>query len=372
MRRTYLDANATEPVRPEARQAAIEALDVLGNPASVHGEGRAARRVLESARERLAAVLGVRPAAIAFTSGGTEANALAVAGFAAQGRRVLVSATEHDCVRRAVEGAEPVPVDSEGVVSLAALAERLAEDARPALVCLMLANNETGTVQPVVEAAALCRRFGALLHVDAVQGPGRVSLAEAVASADTLALSGHKAGGPKGAGALVVVGEVHPSALIRGGGQERGLRAGTEPLPAIAGLAAAVEAAEAWRRQGGAERLAGLKARLVASLGATVPAARVVSGGAETLPNTLCLALRGVAAATQVMALDLAGVAVSAGAACSSGKVGRSHVLEAMGLGAAAGEAIRVSLPWTAAEADVDAFLDAYRAMAARLARQAA
>jgi cysteine desulfurase len=372
MRRTYLDANATEPIRAEARRAAIEALDVLGNPASVHAEGRAARRVLEAARERLAAVLGIRPGTVAFTSGGTEANALAVAGFAALGRRILVSATEHDCVRRAVEGAQPVPVDGEGVVSLDALTERLAEDPRPALVCLMLANNETGTVQPIVAAAALCRRFGALLHVDAVQGPGRLRLAEAVAAADTLALSGHKAGGPKGAGALVVQGDAHPAALIRGGGQERGLRAGTEPLPAIAGLAAAVEAAEAWRRDGGAERLGGLKARIVAGLGAAVPAARVVSAGAETLPNTLCLALPGVAAATQVMALDLAGVAVSAGAACSSGKVGRSHVLEAMGLGALAGEAVRVSLPWTATEADADAFLAAYREMAARLARHAA
>jgi len=372
MRRTYLDANASEPLRPEARAALTAALGLLGNPSSVHREGRAARRCLEDARERLAGTLGVRPEAVVLTAGGTEANALAVAGLAAGGRRVLVSATEHDCVRRAVAGAVTVPVDGNGVVSLAALGEALADDPGPALVCLMLANNETGTVQPVTEAAVLCRRFGALLHVDAVQGPGRLPLDEAVAAADTLALSGHKAGGPKGAGALVVQGDVHPLALIRGGGQERGLRAGTEPLPAIAGLAAAVEAAEAWRRDGGAERLGALKARIVAGLGAAVPAARVLSAAAETLPNTLCLALPGAAAATQVMALDLAGVAVSAGAACSSGKVGRSHVLEAMGLGAVAGEAIRVSLPWTATEADADAFLAAYAAMAARLARHAA
>jgi cysteine desulfurase len=372
MRRTYLDANATEPLRPEARAAATAALDLLGNPSSVHGEGRAARRCLEDARERLAGTLGVRPGAIAFTSGGTEANALAVAGLAASGRRVLVSATEHDCVRRAVAGAEMVPVDGNGVVSLAALGELLADDPSPALVCLMLANNETGTVQPVAEAAALCRRFGALLHVDAVQGPGRLPLAEAVAAADTLALSGHKAGGPKGAGALVVQGPAHPAPLIRGGGQERGLRAGTEPLPAIAGLAAAVEAAESWQRDGGAERLAALKARIISGLRATVPAARVLATGAETLPNTLALALPGAAAATQVMALDLAGIAVSAGAACSSGKVAESHVLAAMGLGPLAGQAIRVSLPWTATEADADAFLAAYAAMAARLARHAA
>ncbi len=372
MRRAYLDANATEPLRPEAREAVLAALAVPGNPSSVHAEGRAARRVLEGAREHLAETLGVRPANIHFTSGGTEANALAIAGFAAAGRRVIISATEHDCVRGAAAGAEAVPVDAEGVVSLAALAEMLAADRRPAVVALMLANNETGTLQPLAAAAALCRAAGALLHVDAVQGPGRVPLTEAVGLADTLAVSGHKAGGPKGAGALLVLGEAHPLALIRGGGQERGLRGGTEPLPAIAGMAAAIAAAEAWRLAGGAERLAGLKARIIASLPALAPTARVLAAGAETLPNTLSLALPGAPAATQVMALDLAGIAVSAGSACSSGKVAESHVLAAMGLGALAGEAIRVSLPWTATGEDVDAFLAAYGAMAARLARQAA
>jgi cysteine desulfurase len=371
-RRSYLDANATEPLRPEAREATLAALAVPGNPSSVHAEGRAARRLLETARERLGETLGVRPASITFTAGGTEANALALAGFAAAGRRVLVSATEHDAVRRAVATAGTVPVDADGVISLAALAEMLAADARPAVVALMLANNETGTLQPLAEAAAICRAAGALLHVDAVQGPGRVGLAEAVGLADTLALSGHKAGGPKGAGALVVPGEAQPLPLIRGGGQERGLRGGTEALPAIAGLAAAVAAAEAWRQAGGARRLAALKARIVAALPTLAPTARVVAAGVDTLPNTLCLALPGAAAATQVMALDLAGIAVSAGSACSSGKVAESHVLAAMDLGALAGEAIRVSLPWNAAEAEVDAFLAAYGAMAARLARRAA
>jgi cysteine desulfurase len=372
MRRIYLDANATELPRPEARQAVLAALDLAGNPSSVHAEGRAAKRMLEDARERLAARLGVRPTTVHFTAGGTEANALAVAGFAAQGRRVLISATEHDAVRRAVPSAATVPVDGEGVVSLAALAEMLAADPRPALVALMLANNETGTLQPLTEAAALCRAAGALLHVDAVQGPGRVPLDTAVGLADSLALSGHKAGGPKGAGALLVLDEAFPQPLVRGGGQERGLRGGTEPLPAIAGMAAAIDAAEAWREAGGAARLAALKDRIVAALPAIAPAARVLSAAAETLPNTLCLALPGAAAATQVMALDLAGIAVSAGSACSSGKVAESHVLAAMGLGPLAAQAIRVSLPWTATEADVDAFLAAYGAMAARLARRAA
>ncbi len=274
---------------------------------------------MHSLLERLAGIRGVRPATIHFTAGGTEANATALAGLAASGRRVLVSATEHDAVRRAVAGAEIVPVDGQGVVSLPALAEMLAADPRPGVVALMLANNETGTLQPLAEAAALCRAAGALLHVDAVQGPGRVTLADAIGVADTLALSGHKAGGPKGAGALVVLGEVHPLPLIRGGGQERGLRGGTEPLPAIAGMAAAIAAAEAWREAGGAARLAALKARIVSALPDRAPHASVLSARADTLPNTLSLALPGVAAATQVMALDLAGIAVSAGAACYSG-----------------------------------------------------
>jgi len=371
MARTYLDANATEPLRPEARAAAVAALDALGNPSSVHGEGRTARRILEAAREQLATAIGVRPGAVHFTAGGTEANAIALAGFAASGRRVIVSATEHDCVRQAVAGATVVPVDQDGVIDLAALAEALAR-VGPATLALMLANNETGTVQPLAEAAALCRQHGALLHVDAVQAPGRVSLEPAIAVADTLALSGHKAGGPKGAGALLVPGDAQPAALIHGGGQERGLRGGTEPLPGIAGMAAAVAAAEASRQDGAAARLGRLKARLLALLPRAVPAARVIAAGAATLPNTLCLALPGVAAATQVMALDLAGVAVSAGSACSSGKVAESHVLAAMRLGPLAGEAIRASLPWTAEEADIDAFLSAYGAMAARVARRAA
>jgi cysteine desulfurase len=369
-RRTVLDANATEPLRPAARAAALAALDVAGNPSSVHAEGRTARRLLEGAREQLAAAIGVRPAQVHFTSGGTEANATAIAGLT-PGRRVLVGATEHDAVRRAVTGATTLPVDAEGRLCLAALAEALADDPAPALVCLMLANNETGTIQPVSEAAALCRRYGALLHVDAVQGPGRIPLGPALAAADTMALSGHKAGGVKGAGALLVLGEASPAPLIRGGGQERGVRGGTEPLPAIAAMAAAIAEAEAWRAAGGAERLGHLKARIAAGV-AAIPGARIIAAGAETLPNTLSLALAGAAAATQVMALDLAGIAVSAGSACSSGKVAESHVLAAMGLGALAGQAIRVSLPWTATEAEADAFLTAYAAMAARLARKAA
>ena len=357
---TYLDANASEPLRPAARAAALAALDVTGNPASVHGDGRAARRVLEAARETIAARFGAAPEDVVFTSGGTEADALAVHGLG-QGRRVIIGATEHDAIRAAAPDATVLPVDADGVADLAAL-ERLLADGPPALVCLMLANNETGTIQPVAEAAVLCRRFGARLHVDAVQAAGRMLVDLRVLGADSLALSGHKLGGPQGAGALLLAAGRHLPALILGGGQERGRRGGTPPLPAIAGFAAAAEA----------EFAAPAPLRDAIERSAVAQGAVICAGRAPRLANTTCLALPGVRAETQVIALDLAGLRVSAGAACSSGKVSTSHVLAAMGLGELAGQAIRVSLPWNATAADVRAFEVAYAAMAARLVKHAA
>ncbi len=363
----YLDANATEPLRPEARRAAVEALGLTGNPSSVHAAGRAARRALEDAREALAARFGAEPADVVLTAGGTEANALALAGLG-RGRRVLVGATEHAAVLAAAgPGAETVPVRPDGTADLDALAALLAEGGPPALVCLMAANNETGVLHPLAEAAALCRARGALLHVDAVQAAGRVALAPGLA--DSVALSGHKLGGPAGAGALVLRPGLHLPALVAGGGQERGRRGGTEPLPAIAGFAAAAEAAQPGAA---AARLAPLRDRLEAAVLAAAPEAAVVGAGAPRLPNTSCVLLPGVPAEAQVIALDLAGVRVSAGAACSSGKVARSHVLAAMALGAAAGCAIRVSLPWDAPEDAPERFVSAWSAMGARLSRRAA
>jgi cysteine desulfurase len=351
----YLDANATEPLRPEARAAAIAALDLVGNPSSVHAAGRSARRVLEEARAAIAGRYGAAPGSVVFTSGGTEANALAIHALQA-GRRVILGATEHDAVRAAAPGAVTLPVDADGVADLDALARLLAKG--PALVCLMLANNETGTIQPIEAAAALCRRHGALLHVDAVQAAGRIPVGLV---GDSMALSSHKLGGPKGAGALLLAPGSDVAPLVAGGGQERGRRGGTPALPAIAGFAAAAAAP--------LPDLAGLRGLAEA---AAVACGAVVLGGGHRLPNTSCLALPGVRADTQVIALDLAGVQVSAGAACSSGKVANSHVLQAMGCGALAGQAIRVSLPWSAAMTDVAAFEAAYAGMAARLGKQAA
>lgn len=354
----YLDANASEPLRPQAQAAMLDTLALTGNPASVHHAGRAARRRLEDAREALAARFGARPADLVFTSGGTEADALAVFALGSN-RRIVVGATEHDAVRAAAPDAIILPVDANGVADLEALRRTLAHGP-PALVCLMHANNETGTLQPIAEAATLCRNAGAWLHVDAVQSAGRVPVSLARLGAHSLALSSHKLGGPAGAGALLLAPEVsHIAPLIAGGGQERGRRGGTPPVAVIAGFAAAADAAiEAGARgplRDAAERAAVLCGAMVCGL------------GAPRLPNTSCLALPGVRADAQVMALDLEGVAVSAGAACTSGKVSASHVLGAMGLGPLAGQAIRVSLPWNAHAADVAAFAAAYQRMAERL-----
>lgn len=353
----YLDANATEPLRPEARAAVIAALDLVGNPSSVHAAGRAARRVLEDARAAVAGRYGAALGSVVFTSGGTEANGLAIHALGA-GRRVVVGATEHDAVRAAAPGARMLPVDGDGVADLDALARLLADG--PALVCLMLANNETGTIQPIEAAAALCRRHGALLHVDAVQAAGRIPLGMV---GNSMALSSHKLGGPKGAGALLLGPGMDVTPLLAGGGQERGRRGGTPALPAIAGFAAAAAAGAP------APDLAALRDMAEAAASAC---GAIVLGGADRLPNTSCLALPGVRADTQVIAMDLAGVQVSAGAACSSGKVAASHVLQAMGCGELAAQAIRVSLPWNAAEADVADFARAYAGMAARLRKMAA
>ena len=346
----YLDANATESPRPEASAAAAAAMALGGNPSSVHGQGRAARRLLENARDNLAARFGIAPADLIFTSGGTEANALALHGRG-EGRRLLAGATEHAAVRAFPH--QPIPVLPDGTLDLDALRTLL--DGPPALVAVMAANNETGVLHPLSEVAALCRAHGALLHVDAVQAAGRIDLGD---EWDSLALSGHKLGGPMGAGALLLAPGTQPRAMLAGGGQERGRRGGTEPLPAIAGMAAAAGAAP--------RDLSGLRDAIEAGLPDHI---RIAGLGAPRLPNTTQIILPGVAAERQVLVLDQAGICVSAGAACSSGKVARSHVLEAMGFGADAGCGIRVSLPWDAPADAAARFLVAYRAMAVRLTR---
>ncbi|HQT74694.1 MAG: cysteine desulfurase [Acidiphilium sp. 37-67-22] len=365
----YLDANATEPLRPEARAAILAALDLDGNPASVHAEGRAARKYLESARATLAARLGARPENLVFCAGATEANAMAIHGLAAGGA-IVIGATEHDAVRAAAPNARIAPVDDAGQLDLAAFAALLAE-CRPTLACVMAANNETGVLNDIAAIAALCAACGTMLHVDAVQAAGRVADPDYLAQgASSVAVSAHKLGGPKGAGALLLAPDAAARLvpLIRGGGQEQGRRGGTHNLPGIAGFAAALDAAHA--TAGSTPRLAALRDAIEA--GARDCGARIAGAGAPRLANTTCLILPALAAETQVIALDLAGIRVSAGAACSSGKVARSHVLAAMGLGDLASNAIRVSLPWNAPDDAPARFLAAYRRLADRALRKSA
>jgi cysteine desulfurase len=356
----YLDWNATAPLRPEAATAVRASLECCGNPSSVHRRGRMARQTVETARAEVAALVNAAPGDVVFVSGGTEANHLALLGCGRE--RILVSAVEHDSVRRAVPAAEPIPVDHDGVVDLDALDRMLAADGRPALVSVMFANNETGVVQPATAIAALARARGALFHCDAVQAAGKMPLDLDRIGADLVTLSAHKLGGPPGIGALVARGGIEPVPMLRGGGQERGRRAGTENLPGIAGFGAAAAAARA--EIGVYDIVRRWRDTLEAEIAATAPAAVVLGAAAPRLPNTSAIALPGIAAVTQVIALDLDGVMVSSGAACSSGKVGPSHVLAAMAVPAElAAATIRVSLGWASSAADIERFLDSWLAL---------
>ena len=361
----YMDYNAGAPVCSEAAAAMAEALAEAGNPSSVHGFGRAARRRLETARVQVADLVGADPERVVFTSGGTEANNLALRGSGAG--RVLVSAGEHDSVLAAVQGAEHIPLEAGGRVDLERLAEMLRSAPAPKLVSVMLANNETGVIQPVAEVARLVTEAGAVMHCDAVQAAGKIPVDIDALGAGLMSLSAHKLGGPQGVGTLVLGRGVEVGALLRGGGQERGRRAGTENLPGVAGFGAA--AGVAARSLGQAAALAEWRDELEAGIKSLAPEAVIYGAGVPRLANTSCITLPGVPAETQVMALDLAGIAVSAGSACSSGKVRPSHVLQAMGVpDEAAGCAIRVSLGRETRRADIDRFLDAWRALYDRCA----
>jgi len=348
----YLDYNATAPVRPEAIRAMTLALEAAGNPSSVHAAGRAARARVEVARADVAALVGATPAAVTFLSGGAEANALALESAVSSGvTRIIISATEHDTI---VETANALgvaleiwPVDGQGLADLAWLEGRLASSGR-ALVCLMLANNETGVIQPVAEAAALVRGADGWLHVDAVQAAGKIAIAMEALGADTLSLSAHKIGGPQGVGALIAGPRARLTRRLHGGGQERGLRSGTENVPGIAGFGAAARlaCADLPRIAAHASWRDGLQAELIAA------GAEVLGVGAPRLPQTLCVATPGQASELQVIALDLAGVMVSAGAACSSGKVKASRVVAAMGRPDLAPFSLRISGGWASTSAD--------------------
>ncbi|NOJ48039.1 cysteine desulfurase family protein [Bradyrhizobium archetypum] len=375
--RIYLDWNATTPLRPEARQAMAAAWDMAGNPSSVHAEGRQARRLVEDARAAIASAVGARPQDVVFTSGGTEANALALTPGVRRGagqpvRRLLVSVIEHTSVlsggRFSPDAVGTIEVTGSGVVDVDHLRARLA-DGPPALVSVMLANNETGAVQPVSEVADIVHQAGGLLHVDAIQALGKIPFDIKSMGADLITLSAHKVGGSKGVGALVLAEEVQGlEPLLRGGGQELGRRAGTENVAGIAAFGAATTAAMAGLTAD-ASRLRLLRERLEKGLMQT-PGMIVFSTDAPRLPNTTLFSVPGLKAETAVIGFDLAGIAVSSGSACSSGKVQPSHVLAAMGVGRDLAQgAVRLSLGWSTAETDIDLGLEAWRKLADALLR---
>ena len=370
MSRTYLDYNATAPLRAEAREALVAALDI-GNPSSVHEEGRKARALVETARADVAALVSAPAKTVIFTSGGTEACNLALGlrqAPAGEIKRLLVSAIEHSAVLAAAEESvlpvELLPVTADGVVDMAALDAAL-QDETPALVCVMLANNETGTIQPIAEIAAKTRAHGSLLFCDAVQAAGKMPIDIFALGVDALSLSGHKLGAPMGIGALVTRPAVVVPPQLLGGGQELGRRAGSENISGIAAFAAAAKAA--MRDLNDFANLAELRDDMEAALLAVQPQTEIFGKHADRLANTSCFALGGLNSETLVMALDLAGVAVSAGSACSSGKVSRSHVLAAMQAETHISKGVlRVSLGWQSNREDTEKLVDEWSKLAGR------
>ena len=370
MSRTYLDYNATAPLRPEAREALLAALDI-GNPSSVHEEGRKARALVEAARADVAALVSAPAETVIFTSGGTEACNLALGlrqAPAGEIKRLLVSAIEHSAVLAAAEESvlpvELLPVTADGVVDMAALDAAL-QDETPALVCVMLANNETGTIQPIAEIAAKTRAHGSLLFCDAVQAAGKMPIDIFALGVDVLSLSGHKLGAPMGIGALVTRPAVGVPPQLLGGGQELGRRAGSENISGIAAFAAAAKAA--MRDLDDFANLADLRDDMEVALLAVQPQTEIFGKHADRLANTSCFALGGLNSETLVMALDLAGVSVSAGSACSSGKVSRSHVLAAMQAETHISKGVlRVSLGWQSNRDDTEKLVDEWSKLAGR------
>ena len=377
--RSYLDYNATAPLRTEVREAVAEALRIVGNPSSVHQEGRTARAAIEAARVKVARLVGAAPEDVIFTSGGTEANALALAAQSGEAWHCYLSAIEHPSVlaggRFYRETTTVIPVTGEGVIDLEILASELAKHHlggwRP-FVSLMAANNETGAIQPVAEASEIVHSAGGLLHSDAVQAAGRMTFDMASLGADMLSLSAHKIGGPKGVGALVLKPGVAVEPLVKGGGQERRKRAGTENVAGIVGFGVAAELAGADLAK--TEAIGALKEALEAGALAIAPEGVIVSKAVPRLVNTSCIAVPGAKAETLVIGLDLAGVAVSAGSACSSGQEPYSlamlllDVLGAMGVAPELAQgAIRVSLGIGTTSADIERFLGAFGELIKRL-----
>jgi cysteine desulfurase len=375
--RSYLDYNASAPLRAEVREAMLKALDVTGNPSSIHAHGRSGKALMEEAREHVAALVGGDARNVIFTSGGTESNNLILNPRFSRGKDMrndavlLMSASEHPCVlkghRFAPECVEVIPVDSNGLIDIARFEERCAQlhakqPQTKIITSLHLANNETGVIQPVAQIAEIVHRYDGVTHTDTVQAAGKITVSLWGLGVDALTLSAHKIGGPQGVGALVLgssgvdVGE----RLLKGGGQERGARAGTENVAGIVGFGVAAQIAlrELENEQ---KRLEILRTLCHAHIMRIAPDAVIFGENAQRLPNTICFAHEGIKAQTALMSFDLAGVSLSSGSACSSGKVKSSHVLEAMGVQTGLLEAaLRISIGWGTTEHDIEHFASAF------------
>lgn len=373
----YLDHNATSPLRPEAAAAMAEAGSVGANSSSIHGPGRAANQIMTRAREALAKLIGAAPDQVVFMSGGTEANNLALRGLG-NIDCLMISAIEHPSIwQTAPQTGLPViklPVDSDGVIKLDVLAAELEKASlagKRALVSVMLANNETGVLQPVAQVVELAKKYDAYVHTDAVQSLGKIPVGFETLGVDLMSLSAHKIGGPQGVGALIVASGIALQTQITGGGQELGRRGGTENLPGIAGFGAAARVVLADHGFSEAGKVAALRENMETRLTDQIPELVILSQNVPRLPNTSALALPGRQAETLVIQCDLEGLAISAGAACSSGKVSRSHVVEAMGVGNdIANATVRVSLGWNSNQNDIDRFVETYTHIASRTDRR--
>jgi len=358
--RLYMDHNATAPVLEVAREAALAAMTLIGNPSSVHGPGRDARAAMEQARAQVAALAHARPRDIVFTSGGTEANNAVIRSSGA--RTIIISAVEHDCVLAAARAAEAAgatlyicPTDTDGIVDLDQLDDLLSRAEGSTLISVMAANNETGAVQPLSDIAARAKAAGARFHSDTVQAAGRIDLDIGAIGADYLTLSAHKIGGLKGVGAVVLCGDAPLNAFIAGGGQELGRRSGTENIPGIAAFGAAAASAMVTASDAAQSAIRARRDQLEAGIRCRANDAHILAANTARLANTSCIRMPGVRGETQVMHFDLNGIAISSGSACSSGKVKSSHVLRAMGLDdVAAGESVRISIGADTTDADID------------------
>lgn len=366
-RSIYLDFNATGVPTPRVLQAVDAFLKNAGNPSSVHHRGREARGFVDEAREQVAALLGVKSSSVIFTSGGTEANNQALRAIPAE--TLIISAIEHDSTIGAAYASGKtvveIPVDGAGVIDLKALKTALEEAKAPVIVSVMMANNETGVIQPIQEIAEIAHEAGALVHTDAIQVAGRMPINFNGLGVDLMTLSGHKLNGLTGVGALIFKASVKINPLILGGGQEFGWRSGTENVPGIVAFGVAAE--EAHLNLKNYSKISQLRDKFEADILAISSDTKAFGAGAARIANTSCLPMPGVLSETQVMAFDLEGICISSGAACSSGKVRTSHVLTAMGVKKAVADcAIRVSLGWTTTEDDIDAFVAAWKRLYAR------